>query len=78
MNEQLLKTSGADVSSSWKKLKKTSESPPPPLPFYVRGLSHRDGIWKKSRCLPWKDQSFKNKNEKKEWYQVKNKQKNKN
>ena len=35
MNEQLLKTSGADVLSSSKKLR-----PPPPLPLhlYVRGL----------------------------------------
>lgn len=53
MNEQLIKTSGADVSSSWKKLKKTSEFPTP-LPFYVRGLSHRDGIWKKVDDFPGK------------------------
>ena len=43
MNEQLLKTSGADLLSSRKKLRKTlwgvaSTSSPPPSPLYVRGL----------------------------------------
>ena len=61
-----------------KKSKKTSAFPPPP-PSLLRPRvksSRRD--FKKSRGRPWKDQSFKNKKEKKEWYQVKNKQKNKN
>ena len=45
MNEQLLKTSGADVSSSGEKLRKylggvTSTTAPPPL--YVRGLMWRN------------------------------------
>ena len=44
MKEQLLKTSGADVSSSRKKLRKTlggggGWNPPPPL--YVRGLTQQ-------------------------------------
>ena len=40
MNEQLLKTSGADVLSSRKKLRKTlwGSGIHPPPPFYVRGL----------------------------------------
>ena len=47
MNEQLLKTSGADVLSSGEKLRKSlgggdihHRSPPPPL--YVRGLMWRN------------------------------------
>ena len=55
MNEQLLKTSGADVLSSGKK--KTQKNllggdptPPTPPPFYVRGLrrmqSSKQGMWK--------------------------------
>ena len=42
MNKQLLKTSGADVLSSRKKLRKTlwgvASTPPPPPPSCVRGL----------------------------------------
>ena len=59
MNEQLLKTSGADVLSSGKK-KKTQKNllggihptppPPTPPPLYVRGLrrmqSSKQGMWK--------------------------------
>ena len=49
MNEQLLKTSGANVLSSRKKLRKTlwgvtfTASPPPPYPptLYVQGLKNR-------------------------------------
>ena len=46
MNEQLLKTSGADVLSSEEKLRKslggvTSTTAPPP-PLYVRGLMWRN------------------------------------
>ena len=39
MNEQLLKTSGADVLSSRKKLNPRPPAPPPTL--YVRGLNGR-------------------------------------
>ena len=42
MKEQLLKTSGADVLSPRKRLRKTllgMASPPPPPPLYVRGLN---------------------------------------
>ena len=43
MNEQLLKTSGADVLSSRGKLRKTLAGmapplPPTPTPLYVQGL----------------------------------------
>ena len=38
MNEQLLKTSGADVLSSRKKLRKTLGGWYRPHPLYVRGL----------------------------------------
>ena len=41
MNEQLLKTSGADVLSPRKKLRKTLWGDPPlPPPLYLRALSH--------------------------------------
>ena len=42
MKEQLLKTSGADVLSPRKRLRKTllgDGIPPPPPPLYVRGLN---------------------------------------
>ena len=41
MNEQLLKTSGADVLSSRKNIRKTLKGGGilPPLPLYVRGLN---------------------------------------
>ena len=41
INEHLLKTSGADVLSSWKNPRKPKggwHPPPPPHPLYVRGL----------------------------------------
>ena len=47
MNEQLLKTSGANVLSSRKKLRKTlwgvtfTASPPPPPTLYVQRLKNR-------------------------------------
>ena len=45
MNEQLLKTSGAYVLSSRKKLRKTlwgvTFTPPPPPILYVQGLKNR-------------------------------------
>ena len=53
MNEQLMKTSGADVLSSGKKTQKSlmggggGDSPPPPL--YVRGLSCAVAASKKNR-----------------------------
>ena len=77
MNEQLLKTSGADVSSSWKKLKKASESPAF-FPFYVRGLSHRDGIWKKVDDFPGKTKVLKTKTKKRNHIKLKINKKNKN
>ena len=42
MNKQLLKTSGAEVLSPRKKLRKTlwGDAPPPPPSLYVRALSH--------------------------------------
>ena len=45
MNKKLLRTSGADVLSSRKKLKKKLTgvvSTPPPKPLYVRGLRMTD------------------------------------
>ena len=47
-----------------KKSKKTSAFPPPPLPFYVRGLSHRDGILKKVEDVPGKTKVLKTKTKK--------------
>ena len=52
MNEQLMKTSGADVLSSGKKTQKSlmgggGDIPPPPL--YVRGLSCAVAASKKNR-----------------------------
>ena len=41
MNEQLLKTSGADVLSSRKKLRKTSSRGDIQPPLYVRGLKKK-------------------------------------
>ena len=38
MNEQLLKTSGADVLPSRGKLRKTLAGMAPPTPLYVQGL----------------------------------------
>ena len=60
-----------------KSQKKRQRSSPPLSLLRPRVKSSRRDF-KKSRGRPWKDQSFKNKTEKKEWYQVKNKQKNKN
>ena len=36
-------------------------NPPPPFPFYVRGLSHRDGILKKVEDVPGKTKVLKTK-----------------
>ena len=53
MNEQLLKTSGADVSSSWKKIKK-HQSPPTPFPFTSEGKVIATGFGKTVDDFPGK------------------------
>ena len=40
-------------------LGKKPTPPPPPFPFYVRGLSHRDGILKKVEDVPGKTKILK-------------------
>ena len=67
--KQLLKTSAADVSSSWKKTQKNLRVPPPPPPSLLRPRvksSQRDLRFEnKSRWLPCKDQGLKTKTKKK-------------
>ena len=52
--KQLLKTSGADVSSSWKKLKNTSEFPPPPSLLRPRVKSSQRDLKTKVDGFPGK------------------------